>query len=216
MSETWFSDNFSDLSREGGVDSGFQFEFYCERCRDAFRTDVTNYRSGQAAGWLGKASGMLGGLLGQAGDAVEGVAQAGWHKAHDEAFRNSITEAKQHFKRCARCYQYVCAKCWNKDVGLCFNCAPDAEVEIEAAKASGMVYAAGEKAALEGIQQGKKMDVKRERQLVCPDCNAEVHGAKFCPECGKKMAVKEACPDCGTEVAPGTKFCPECGTKIGG
>jgi predicted amidophosphoribosyltransferase len=95
------------------------------------------------------------------------------------------------------------------------NCAPSAEVEIEAARAQGAVYAAGEKAALEGIQRGKQMDVKRDRQLVCPQCQAETKGAKFCPECGAKLAVSTNCSSCGTEMAPGTKFCPECGTKSG-
>lgn len=214
MSENWFSDNYSDLSNSNGVDAGFQFEFYCERCRDAYRTEFQGYKSTQAAGWLGRASGLIGGILGSAGDAVDSMAEAGYKKAWDGAFRDATQNAKQHFKRCARCFQYVCARCFNKDSGLCLNCAPDAEVEIEAAKASGMVYAAGEKAALEGIQQGKKMDVKRKRQLVCPDCGAEAHGAKFCPECGTKLAVNAECPDCGVEVPSGAKFCPECGCKM--
>lgn len=215
MSEAWFSDNFSDLSVQGGVDAGFRFEFYCERCRDAFRTEFEPYRSAQAAGFLGRASGLLGGLLGSAGDAVETMAQAGWNKAHDAAFARAIESARQHFHRCARCSNYFCARCFNPANGLCRECAPDAEVEIEAARAQGEVYAAGEKAALEGIHRGKQMDVKRDRQLVCPECGAETRGAKFCPECGHKLAVKGECPACHTEIEAGVRFCPECGTKLG-
>ena len=110
--------------------------------------------------------------------------------------------------------KFVCDVCWSNDKGLCRECAPDAQVEIEAARAAGAVYAAGEKAALEGIQRGKQMDVKRDRQLVCPQCHAETHGAKFCPECGFKLAVQSQCPKCSAEVSPGAKFCPECGGKL--
>ncbi len=214
MSDMKFSDNYSDLSRENGVNAGFQFEFNCERCNDAWRTEFVPYSSGRASGWLGKASGMFGGILGSVGDAVEGLAESGYGKARDKAFREAVEEARHHFHRCAKCFQYVCDACWNEEKGLCYNCAPSAEVEIEAARAQGEVYAAGEKAALEGIRAGKKMDVKRKRQLVCPECGAETHGAKFCPECGAKMAVPSKCPACSAEVAPGAKFCPECGAKM--
>ena len=214
MAEIKFSDNFNDISEQRGVNAGFQFEFFCERCNDTWRTEFTPYSGGRVSGWLGKASGLFGGIMGSVTDAAEGLAESGWGKAHDDSFRKSIEQAKHHFHRCAKCFQYVCDSCYNKDKGLCLNCAPDAQVEIEAAIAQGEVYAAGEKAALEGIQRGKKMDVKRSRQLVCPECGAETKGAKFCPECGHKLAEKHQCPGCSAEISPGTKFCPECGHKI--
>lgn len=214
MGDFKFSDNYNDMSRQSGVDAGFQFEFRCERCNDAWRTEFIPYRSGQASGWLGKAAGLFGGVMGNVGDAVEGMAQSGWSNARDAAFKEATEKAKSHFHRCAKCFQYVCKTCWNTDKGLCYNCAPSAEVEIEAARASGEVSAAGEKAALEGIQRGKKMDVKRDRQLVCPECGAETKGAKFCPECGFKMAVKSVCPECSAELQPGIKFCSECGHRM--
>jgi membrane protease subunit (stomatin/prohibitin family) len=108
----------------------------------------------------------------------------------------------------------VCDPCWNREKGLCRECAPDAQVEIEAARTAGEVAAAADKATLEGRTRGSQMDVKRDRQLTCPQCNAETHGAKFCPECGFKLAVLAQCPKCSAEVAPGAKFCPECGEKL--
>jgi hypothetical protein len=215
MSEIKFSKNYSDHSVTSGPNSGFQFEFNCERCGDAWRTDFVPYRGGQASSWIGKAAGIFGGLVGEASTAAEGLAEAGYGKAHDQAFAAAIEQAKNHFHRCARCMKYVCDPCWNQHSGLCRACAPDAEVEIEAARAAGQVYAAGEKAALEGIQRGKQMDVKKDRQLVCPKCHAETHGAKFCPECGFKLAVLTQCPKCSAEFPPGSKFCPECGEKLG-
>jgi hypothetical protein len=215
MGEIKFGDNYNDLSKESGVNAGFQFEFSCERCNDTWRSDFVPFRSGQASGWLGKAGGLLGGVLGSAGEALEGLAESRWGKARDEAFRAAVQAAQHHFHRCARCFQYVCDTCWNGGKGLCLNCAPSAEVEIEAARTGGEVTAAAEEARLEGERRGKQMDVKRGRQLACPQCGAETKGAKFCPECGAKLAVIVRCPACSGEVAPGAKFCAECGQKMG-
>jgi len=214
MAEIQFSDNYNDLTVRSGANAGFQFEFFCERCRDAFRSEFVPYRSGRASSWLGKAAGAFGGVLGGVTEAAEGIAEAGFGKARDEAFRAAVENAKKHFHRCARCSNYFCDRCWNPGKGLCLNCAPDAEVEIEAARAEGEVAAAREEATLDGQQRGKKKDVRRERQLVCPQCGAETKGARFCPECGAKLAQRSNCLGCGSEVPPGTKFCPECGRKL--
>lgn len=214
MSEIKFSKNFTDHSVASGANAGFQFEFNCERCGDAWRAEFVPYRGEQTSSWLGKAAGMFGGVLRDASSAVEGLAQAGYGKAHDAAFAAAIEQAKNHFHRCARCMKFACDACWNKDKGLCRDCAPDAEVEIDAARAAGEVEAAREAAQSEGKTRGQKIDVKRDRQLVCPQCNAETHGAKFCPECGCKLAVLSQCPKCSAEVSPGAKFCPECGDKL--
>lgn len=215
MAEIRFSDNYNDISRRHGTDSGFQFEFFCERCNDTWRTEFIPYRTAQASGWLSKAAGVFGGIIGgTVGDAVEGVAEAGWSSAHDKAFAEAIEKAKQHFHRCPRCLQYVCGPCWHRDKGLCRNCAPSAEVEVEAARAEGEVEAAREKGREEGNRCGARIETGRDRQLVCPDCGHETEGAKFCPHCGRKLATKNQCPSCNTQVSPGTKFCPECGSKI--
>lgn len=213
MSEIQFGDNYSDHCVSSGVNAGFQFEFRCERCGDAWRTDFVPYRGGQAAGWLGRASGLLGGMMGQAENLASSMAQSGWGTARDDAFREAVEKAKVHFQRCAHCHQNVCARCWNAGAGLCLNCAPDAQAEIESSRAQGLAAKAGERARAEGESRGETMDVKTERQLVCPKCHAETHGAKFCPECGTPLGGKSACVACKAEIEPGTKFCPECGAK---
>jgi len=214
MKELRFSDNYNDLCVETGVNAGFQFEFFCERCSETWRTEFVPFRSGQATGWLQKASGMFGGLLGGAADAVDGLARSGFGKARDEAFQAAIEQATHDFHRCARCYQYVCDVCWNGDAGLCLNCAPDVQTEVEAARIQGEISGATEEAAKAGVAKGKKRDVATARQLKCPQCGAETKGAKFCPECGFKLAQKNTCPACSAEISPSAKFCPECGQKI--
>lgn len=51
------------------------------------------------------------------------------------------------------------------------------------------VYAAGEKAALDGIQQGKQKDIKKKRQLVYPECGETAGSGKFCQSCGHRLAT---------------------------
>ncbi len=215
MGEFKFSNNYSDLSCESGARAGFQFEFYCERCGDAWRSDFVPYKSGQAAEWAGRAAGMFGGFLGDAANAAQGMSEAGYGVKHDKEFQNAIEELSVHFHRCPRCSNFFCDECWNSEAGLCINCAPSAEVEIEAAYAAGKVYGVGEKAANAGIYDGKQMDVKTRHQLSCPKCGAKNEGTKFCGECGEPLGKKAFCTGCGAKLAPGTKFCGECGARQG-
>jgi len=211
--EIKFGDNYEDLSRESGVNAGFQFEFRCECCNDAWRTPFVPYRRGQASGWLGKASELLGGLLGGVGDMVDGMAESGFGTARDSAFRDAIKMACHHFYPCGKCSQYVCAR-WNVSRGLCLQCAPDVDAEVGAAKARGEVDAAVEAAEIEGRARGRKIDVKTDKQLVCPSCGEKTGGGKFCAACGAKIVKKTFCPECGNAVSGDDAFCRECGCRL--
>jgi hypothetical protein len=215
MPEIRFSSNYQDLSQSSGVDAGFQFEFYCERCSDRWRTHYKPYRSGQASGWIQKGASIFGGLLGNASTVVSGMAQAGWHSARDEAFQEAIGDAKEHFNRCGNCHDYVCAPCFDAAHGLCFQCAPNVQVAITKARAQGEVRSAADRAETEGESRGTRHDVQQAMQLVCPQCRAETHGAKFCPECGYKMVQQVPCTACSTMLQSGTRFCGECGHRQG-
>lgn len=57
-----FTKNNNDLS----TDSGFQFEFVCERCGTGYRSTFKEYLLGKAAGVLDIASSLFGGALGRA------------------------------------------------------------------------------------------------------------------------------------------------------
>jgi len=196
--ELWFSQNNRDLSQPYGDDAGFEFEFYCRRCGDTWRSGFENYTLGR--GW-------------DVANTVGGLADAGWHKARDAAFQRAIGKAQAHFHRCARCTNRVCDSCWDAERGLCRDCAPDLQAEVEQARAQGEVSAARDAASAAGAQQAQGRDVSTRRQLVCPQCESETHGAKFCPECGHKLAAPPAvCGSCEQPIPAGAKFCPECGT----
>ncbi len=186
MAEIAFGENYSDLSVQSGANAGFQFEFNCERCNDRWRTEFVPYRGARAASWTEGASGFPGGVVGEAASGVEGPAQAGWGRARDAEFSKSIEQAMHHFHRCGRCHHYVCDGCWNADRGICMDCETDVQAEVEATRMQDEIDAATEKARTAGTSLGETRDVKTQRQLVCPKCGTETHGAKYCPDCGDK------------------------------
>jgi hypothetical protein len=217
--EVRFANNYHDLCQRDGTGAGFQFEFYCEVCQDTWRSPFEPYRAARASGWLRQAGSLAGGLLGGAGgsvdDAVEGVANAGYGVARDKAFGRAIEQAEQHFHRCARCHNYVCAQCWGAEQGLCVQCAPDVAVEVQTERHRGTLDAARQSAYLVGEGRAGQVDVATDHQLVCPACSAEAHGAKFCPQCGHRLASPDTCRSCSTDLPVGSRFCPECGTPAG-
>ncbi|MDB1088285.1 zinc ribbon domain-containing protein [Streptomyces sp. ACA25] len=215
-SEISFSRNYRDLSNRNGTDAGFQFEFSCSHCRDAWRSPFEPYASGRAAGWLQRGSGLASQLFGQTGRTVsraaDGLAGAGWGNARDEAFQRAVGNAERHFNRCARCTRQVCAKCWNIDQGLCLRCAPDTAAEVMAAKHRGLNREASKQAQQAGEALGARYDVDTPRQLVCPRCSTETRGGAFCQGCGHHLAQQDGCGSCQAALPAGAAFCPGCGT----
>jgi len=208
-----FVKNFHDLS----TDTGFQFEFYCDKCGSGFRTKFKPSLTGRVTGLLNAASSIFGGALGRAADLGERVRGATWQKARDDAYAEAIQELKPDFIQCPRCSSWVCKKsCWNNQRGLCKQCAPDMGVEMSAAQASRSVEEVWAHAKMS--EDDKKLAAGNWRETIrasCPQCGASLAtNAKFCPECGAKLKEKNFCSQCGASMAPGAKFCPECGTAV--
>jgi len=203
-----FTKNHSDHS----TDRGFQFEFFCDKCGNGYKTRFQPAASGLVTDALDVASGLFGGLLGSAADAAHRVHSAGWSKAHDDAFNAAVQEAKPHFIQCKRCGQWVCHEvCWNDERGLCKECAPDLEAEYAVAQEQAAIQQAQE-AAREATYVTKE---KFSHKVVgsCPHCGAKLTGGKFCPECGKPVVAEKHCTECGTTMPASAKFCPSCGAK---
>jgi len=204
-----FTRNHNDHS----TDKGFQFEFLCDRCGNGFMTEFQPSATGMAASALRAAGGLFGGILGQAGSSAYEIERAIQGPAHDKAFRAAVEEAKPNFRQCPKCTHWVClSSCWNAKRSLCFECAPDIEVELAAQQTQVAVEQMKEKVRTQDLT--KDLDLTSEAAALCPACGARTQGAKFCPECGKPLRPKNECSRCGTKVEAGTKFCPECGNKL--
>ena len=204
MTEIQFSNNFGDKSDR----AGFQFDFYCEKCRDAWRCDYVGYTAGQASGFLHTAGNIFGGVFGRAAQAADYARDAGYRTAKDKAFAAAVTAAKVHFKRCLRCTNYVCAKCYNGNLDQCTTCAPAVQLEADVAARAKEIELAKVQAE-KSVEAGKKTDAN----VVCGACGARVPESKFCAECGGKLSITTRCPQCNAQLQPSAKFCPECGNK---
>ena len=204
-----FTDNYQDLS----TDQGFQFKFCCERCGDGFMSSFQTNTLGVAGSLLRGASGLLGGIFGQAANSTYEVQRAIGGSQHDAALRAAVEEVKPLFQKCRRCGNWLCEQtCWNSRAAMCKQCAPLA-AEEEASMRSEHVRTQVTNDLF--LEENRRMSAKaKEAAATCPDCGAPTLGKKFCPSCGKKLAEAGSfCGDCGTKLSPGAKFCGDCGAK---
>ena len=203
-----FTRNHTDHS----TDRGYQFEYFCDRCRNGFKSEFKASAAGMASSALRTAGSLFGGMLSRASYSSRELERMVQGPAHDKAFRDAIEEAKPNFRQCPKCSHWVCATtCWNTKRSLCCDCAPDIETELAAAQVQATVQQMRQKVQQQDMTKG--MDLTSEAIALCPACGAKTHGAKFCPECGKSMKPNTDCAKCGTKLDAGAKFCPECGNK---
>jgi len=217
-----FTRNYEDNS----TDAGFEFTFYCDQCRDGFKSsfiESTTYKRGGMLRGLAQGASILGGLVGGAiGQASYAAERAGdvlserfegkspdWQKEHQDAFEVAQNEARQHFHRCNSCSNYVCDACYNEDEGLCINCAPRQEIAVAKARADAMkrnIESAGQSAT---VWQG----TIESKTTVCPACGKPAGSGKFCNNCGASMELK-TCPSCGAKNSLAVRFCNNCGANL--
>ena len=217
MAAIAFTRNYTDHSN----DTGYQFEFNCDKCGNGFRSSF----DASALGVGSKIAQGLGSLFGgsklwQAGNAAAHMKDGLRGGAWDAAFKKAIEEIKPQFHQCTRCGQWVCPQvCWNAERGLCETCAPDLAQEA----ASHQAHIASQQIAEKMRQQDLvgDIDVTAPMQAACAHCKARLEpGTKFCAECGKPTAVAAAsksafCTGCGGKLAANAKFCGGCGQPQG-
>src|SRR5262245_56789685 len=152
-----FTKNHQDLS----TDLGYQFKFFCDKCGNGYMTSFIQSKIGTAGTLLRSAGQLLGGVFGQAGPSAYELQPAIGGKAHDSAFRESVEEARPHFKQCSRCGDWVCPEnCWNPGRGLCERCAPNLDEERAAAQATVVKEQVWEKARSTNLVSGVDMTSK--------------------------------------------------------
>ena len=204
-----FTRNYTDHSN----DTGYQFEFHCDKCGNGYRSTFQASALGvgsKIAKGLGSIFG--GGNLWAAGQASEYMKDGLRGPAWDKAFQTAVEEIRPKFHQCTRCGKWVCPEvCWNEARALCEECAPDLQEEAASAQAQAAVEQVREKARAAKLTED--VDMAAHQVAACPHCNARVEGGKFCPECGKPLTSRATCKKCGATFDG--KFCPECGTPRG-
>jgi hypothetical protein len=203
-----FTRNHSDHSNN----NGFQFEFFCDKCGNGRMSEFKPNAMGVASTLLRAAGSIFGGVLNNAAAGADHVKDALRGGARDDAFKEAVEACKPHFRHCTKCGKWVCPEsCWNDEVGLCEDCAPNLTEHAASISAHVAVEQLHEKARQSDQTGG--MDMKQKKVAVCPHCKAPNQSGKFCNSCGKPVAgAKVFCAECGKEMAATAKFCGECGS----
>jgi hypothetical protein len=205
-----FTDNYTDHSTE----AGYQFEFFCERCGNGYKSGFQASALGIGTKVMRGLGGLLGGRMSQAGYAGDEIKDLTESQAKDKALREAVENVSPFFKQCHRCGNWVCEQiCWNAEAGLCVGCAPKLDQEMGAMQSQAQLSQVQEK--VQQVDWTKDVNVERKQVALCPSCGKETDpSAKFCGECGATLSPAVTCAKCGTETEAGTKFCPECGNKL--
>jgi hypothetical protein len=161
MSLIQFTRNHTDRS----TDKGYQFEFFCDRCGNGFRSGFKPSAIGMAGSALRTVGNIFGGVFGTVSGSTWEMERAAQGAGHDSAFRG--------------------ATCWNGKRMLCYDCAPDIETELASAQAQTTVDQMRQKLQEQDLTKG--LNLTAEAAALCPACGARTQGTKFCPECGNKI-----------------------------
>lgn len=206
-----FTDNFTDLSN----DEGYQFEFFCERCGNGYRSPYQADMVEKGRGLLRAAGGLFGGALSSMASAADSALDRGTNsEAKDKALQSAVEAIRPKFRQCRACTNWVCADvCWNEEIGQCATCSPFVVDELSRAQAAAQVQQIKDKVS--ETDWTADLDTTTRAKVACPSCGAAVDGGKFCPSCGTKLAATVFCKECGKQVPADSKFCGECGTPVG-
>lgn len=216
MAAQGFTKNYRDHSN----DNGYQFEFFCDKCGNGFRSSFKTSAMGVAASVLKAAGAIFGGSVRGAGWGADHLKDAFRGPAWDSAFKEAIDECRPKFRQCTLCGNWVCPEvCWNAERGLCEACAPNLGEHAPALQATAAVDQARQK--IQESDQLRGADVTNAVVSVtsCAKCQASLApGAKFCAQCGTSVAVAgpKFCSGCGGSLAPGARFCSGCGAGVAG
>lgn len=202
MDLSFFTRRYVDRSKN----TGFQFEFFCDRCNKGHLTPFRIHALGvvtsiwDATDWKKEKEKDFD--FDTLKKDVSKLFLKG--KAWIEAYTNAVEEAQKYFKHCARCLKWVCPKeCFNPRANLCQGCVPLTEAE---------------KAALQAEERRKtsKAAEPADAPRICPHCGKSNPVATFCADCGKKVVQDIFCSSCGAKwsTEKKMKYCPRCGDEM--
>ncbi len=187
--------NYSDTSKRGTSEAGFQFVFRCECCSRTWSTAFKPYRRAGFAGTFARVSRLIGGF-GAMVPLARRFADFGEQQAWQSALDGALESAQERYVECPECGKAACEKCWDPDQHRCTICDGGSARSGPAGRAT---------VAAETITSGAT-------GLRCPNCSTVIGGSRFCAECGFDMAsTHKSCPSCGVLCTRTARFCTDCG-----
>jgi hypothetical protein len=181
MTTQAFTRNYTDHSNPHGN----QFEFFCDKCGNGFRSSFDTSKTGIATSILDAAGALFGGEVQRAAWGADRMSDTFRGPAWDAAFKRAMDECMPRFRQCRVCGRWVCPEvCWNETASLCKECAPDLAERTPAINAQVAVEQAWQQARSVDRPGGTEA-----QQSFCVQCGGRLAaGSRFCPHCGHPVA----------------------------
>ena len=189
MTTQAFTRNYTDHSNAHGN----QFEFYCDKCGNGFRSSFETSKTGIATSILDAAGALFGGEVQRAAWGADRMSDTFRGPAWDAAFKRAMDECMPRFRQCRVCGRWVCPQvCWNDARGLCKECAPDLSDHMPAIQSQVAVEQAWQRAR--SVEQAGEQAAP---PSFCAQCGGRLDAdSRFCSHCGHPVAG--AAPATGT------------------
>ena len=243
MSQNYVVPNiYSDMSNQG--QGYFAFRFTCQICR--WQIDSMPIRStvSTATNVMDIGVGLLGGFWGRAAEAGEQIYGSKWHQEQAGALQKSWASVQHEFHLCPKCHETVCMRCYNPQLNLCTNCAPDLKADgasfqhgmnVDAQRQQIQQSYQAPQFNVSAIPSAVTPDLMRPQQpppsqiqspmpLQAPGVGSPLAGTRFdtpgypaevmCPTCRRMGPPGKFCQDCGTKLPLPDLFCPRCAEKV--
>jgi hypothetical protein len=168
--------------------------------------------------------GLLGGFLGRAAEAGEQIYGSQWHREQADALQKSWAEVQHEFHLCPKCHRTVCMRCYNVQLNLCTEDAPD--LRADGAQVQHQMNLDAQRQQIQQGYQAPQFNIGAIPSAVTPDMLAPApQQGRLAPQQAPQPITtgmiaglpsypqKVVCPTCRRMGPPG-KYCEDCGTKL--
>lgn len=217
MDLTFLTKRYVDRSKS----TGFQFEFFCDRCDTGYKTPFRIHALGVVTS-LWEAT--------ETKSEKEKAKELDFNtlkkevskflfkgKAWIEAYTEAMEEAQKYFKHCTHCSRWVCPKtCYNENAAMCLMCKPYTEKEKAELAAKEAAEAKRKQSFFRTEQAPAKQPEPKDTHVDCPHCGQRNPESVFCADCGGRIIQDVFCTGCGSKWSTRNKmkFCPRCGEEM--
>lgn len=217
----------------------FAFRFVCQHCQ--WQVDTTPVRSNvsTASNIMDIGVGLLGGFWGQAAEAGQKIYGSQWHTEQAQALQKSWDEIQHNFHLCPKCHYTVCMRCFNVQLNLCTECAPD--IKVDGTQFQHQMNTDAQREQLQHHYHAPQFDLQAIPSAATPDMlqastpphllpqntqhappltTTAISGLTgypntvMCSICRKAGTPGKFCQDCGTKLPFPDLFCPGCSSQI--
>jgi len=240
MSQQYVVPNiYDDMSNQS--QGYFAFRFRCQICGWSVDTRPIRSTVSTVSNVMDIGVGLLGGFWGRAAEAGEQIYGSQWHQEQADALQKSWSQVQHEFHLCPKCHRTVCIRCFNVQLNLCTEDAPD--LRADGAQFQHQMNVEAQRQQIQQGYQAPQFNVSAIPSAVTPDMLAPppqqdrispqqtppaqaittgmIAGGfpsypqtVMCPTCRRMGPPGKFCEDCGTKLPLPDLFCPKCAVPL--